>query len=510
MTDTTRTRAHDLALALRHYLSGAEEAARLQSYQVARDAMASGVGLLEVVADHREALAIGLSGARTLEECVRCVNASSELLAESLGPFEMAHRGFQESNETLFRVNRDLERQVTERLEAEEAAGMAKEEAERANRAKSEFLSRMSHELRTPLNAILGFGQLLEMDSLEEEHAESVQQILKGGRHLLELINEVLDIARIESGRLTMSVEPIVLADVLRESLDLIRPLAADQQIQLNTGDSWPTDGYVKADRQRLKQVLLNLLSNAVKYNRSGGAVTVRCLKADGAGLRVEVSDDGPGIRPEFMERLFIPFDRLGAEATEVEGTGLGLSLSKGLIEAMHGNLGVESIQGGGSTFFIELPLAEAPGMTGEEGESAARSTVGVAAGSSVILYVEDNLANLKLIEGALNRRPGLILLTAMQGSLGLDLARQHQPDLILLDLHLPDVPGPEVLRRLQADARTRDIPVIVISADATPSRMQDLLAAGAFTYLTKPIEVPRFFQAVDEALAQRRLDDAS
>jgi PAS domain S-box-containing protein len=402
-----------------------------------------------------------------------------------------------------------VSRDVTKTVALEEALSSAKDEADRANRAKSEFLSRMSHELRTPLNAVLGFGQLLEMDGLEGEDAESVQQILKGGRHLLELINEVLDIARIESGKLRMSMEPIQMATALRETIELIRPLAADRRIELRTEGSWSIERCVKADHQRLKQVVLNLLSNAVKYNREGGTVTVRCLEANGRRLRVEVSDDGPGIRPEFMERLFVPFDRLGAEASGVEGTGLGLALSKGLIEAMGGALGAESALGQGSTFFIELPLAT-PVETSADSTLAEESlAIGAPADSYMLLYIEDNLANLKLIEGALNRRPGLTLLTAMQGSVGLDLARQHRPDLILLDLHLPDVPGQELLRHLQADPTTRDIPVIVISADATPGQIENLLAAGAHAYLTKPIDVSRFFQLVDGALADRRFYNA-
>ena len=402
-----------------------------------------------------------------------------------------------------------MTRDITERALLEQAQQEARVAAEDANRSKSEFLSRMSHELRTPLNAVLGFGQLLEMDGLEGEHADSVQQILKGGRHLLDLINEVLDIARIESGKLRMSMEPIQMATALRETIELIRPLAADRRIELRTEGSWSDESCVKADHQRLKQVMLNLLSNAVKYNREGGTVTVRCIEGDGRRLRVEVSDDGPGIRPEFMQRLFVPFDRLGAEATGVEGTGLGLALSKGLIEAMGGTLGADSALGRGSTFFIELPLATTV-ATSADGELEAEDlAISAPADSYMLLYIEDNLANLKLIEGALNRRPGLTLLTAMQGSVGLDLARKHRPDLILLDLHLPDVPGHELLRHLQADPTTRAIPVIVISADATPGQVQNLLAAGAHAYLTKPIDVSRFFQLVDGALAERRFDDA-
>jgi len=412
----------------------------------------------------------------------------------------------------LVAVSRDVTKKVTleEALtSAKKEAERAREDAERANRAKSDFLSRMSHELRTPLNAILGFGQLLEMDGLEPQHQESVDQILKGGKHLLDLINEVLDIARIESGRITLSLEPVVLADALSEAIGLIQPLAAEQGIELKAEDARSADRYVRADRQRVKQVLLNLLSNAVKYNRSGGRVIVRCLEVQGDRLRVEVSDQGAGIPPEMMDRLFVPFERLGAEGTGVEGTGLGLALSKGLTEAMGGSLGVTSIPGQGSTFFVELPLAEAPGIMDEGKEAAKRPVLQAPVGAHTLLYIEDNLANLQLIEGALNHRPGLILLTAMQGSLGLDLARQHQPDLILLDLHLPDMAGEEVLRHLLADPRTKRIPVIVISADATPGQIRNLLATGARAYITKPIDVSRFFEAVDQALAERRLDPA-
>jgi CheY-like chemotaxis protein len=347
------------------------------------------------------------------------------------------------------------------------------------------------------------------MDGLEPRHQESVGQILKGGKHLLDLINEVLDIARIESGRMTLSLEPVVLADALSEAIGLIQPLAAEQGIELKAEDARSADRYVRADRQRLKQVLLNLLSNAVKYNRSGGRVIVRCLEVQGEGLRVEVSDQGAGIPPEMMDRLFLPFERLGAEGTGVEGTGLGLALSKGLTEAMGGSLGMTSIPGQGSTFFVELPRAEEPGVTDEQGEAGGRLGAPTPDGSHTLLYIEDNLANLRLIERALDHRPGLILLTAMQGSLGLDLARQHQPDLILLDLHLPDMPGDEVLRHLRGDPRTQRIPVIVISADATPGQIRNLLATGARAYLTKPIDVSRFFEAVDQALAERRLDPA-
>ncbi|HEV8420372.1 MAG TPA: PAS domain S-box protein [Actinomycetota bacterium] len=405
-----------------------------------------------------------------------------------------------QAEEQLRRARNEAER-------AKEEAEQAKEEAERANRAKSEFLSRMSHELRTPLNAVLGFGQLLEMDSLNEEQQESVAQILKGGRHLLDLINEVLDIARIEVGRIALSLEPVAVDESVLGAVDLIRPLATERGIRLGTEIS-ESSGYVTADRQRLKQVLLNLLSNAVKYNRAGGSVAVRCVPAPGGWARVEVADDGPGIAPEYMSRLFVPFERLGAENSGVEGTGLGLALSKRLVEVMGGTLEVDSTPGRGSTFSVSLPGAEGPESRLERGGSKGL-VLAALNGEGTILHIEDNPANLKLIERILSGLRGVKLLSAMQGSLGLDMARQHRPDVILLDLNLPDIQGQEVLGLLRADPRTRDIPVLVVSADATPEQLRNLRAAGAKAYLTKPLDVQRFLHVVDEALKERRLDHA-
>ena len=412
-------------------------------------------------------------------------------------------------------------RDITERKQAEEElrrarneaerakveAERAREGAERANRAKSEFLSRMSHELRTPLNAVLGFGQLLEMDSLNQEQHEGVAQILKGGRHLLDLINEVLDIARIEVGRIALSLEPVALDESVLGAVDLIRPLATERGIRLGTEIS-ESQGYVTADRQRLKQVLLNLLSNAVKYNRPGGSVAVRCVPVSGGRARVEVADDGLGIAPEYMSRLFVPFERLGAETSGVEGTGLGLALSKRLVEVMGGTLEVESAPGRGSTFSVSLPAAEGPESGLERGGSKGL-VLAALNGEGTILHIEDNPANLKLIERILSGVRGVRLLSAMQGSLGLDMARQHRPDVILLDLNLPDIQGQEVLGLLRADPRTRDIPVLVVSADATPEQLRKLRAAGAKAYLTKPLDVQRFLRVVGEALSERRLDHA-
>ncbi len=389
---------------------------------------------------------------------------------------------------------------VTDLKQAEEALREAKEEAERASRAKSEFLSRMSHELRTPLNAILGFGQVLEMDPLGPEQREGVGYILKAGRHLLGLIDEVLDIARIEAGRLRLSLEPVPVKQVFDEVRSLIRPLAAERKMLLEAQAPETSALYVLADRQRLSQVLLNLLSNAVKFTPEGGTVTLTCEEAPADRVRFKVSDTGPGIPSEKLGQLFTPFERLGVSG--VEGTGLGLALSKGLAEAMGGTMGVESTVGRGSAFWIELS------KTGNPEPEVARVAAGMPAVAvekrSTVLYIEDNLSNLRLIEHVVARRPGVKLLSAMQGRLGLDLAREHRPGLILLDLHLPDVPGDEVLRRLQEDPRTRQIPVVVISADASASQIERLRAAGARDYLTKPIDVGEFLRILDETLRVR------
>jgi signal transduction histidine kinase/CheY-like chemotaxis protein len=381
----------------------------------------------------------------------------------------------------------ELEGRVAERTDA----------ANRANQAKSEFLSRMSHELRTPLNAVLGFAQLLELGRLDERQRESVVRILAAGRHLLGLINEVLEISRIEAGRLHLTLEPLPVAEVVRSAIDLVRPLAAARGIALRMDE--PLDRrHVQADRQRLQQVLLNLLSNGVKYNREGGQVTVACAPATGP-VEIRVTDTGRGIAAEDLARLFTPFERLGAESGTVEGTGLGLAVSRQLAEAMSGAIRVDSTPGVGSTFTLELPVAAAPEASpGAPPPPAAGAPDGIA---GVVLYIEDNLANVQLVERVVDLRPRARLLSAMQGLLGLDLAREHRPDLILLDLHLPDVSGEDVLRRLGDDPRTRDIPVVVLSADATPREIERLRATGARAYLTKPFDVRELLALLDEHL---------
>lgn len=392
-------------------------------------------------------------------------------------------------------------RDVTDSRTAAAELARATEEAERANRAKSEFVSRMSHELRTPMNAVLGFAQLLERDErLSADQRESVHYISSGGRHLLQLIDEVLDVARIEAGRLPLSPEPVNVCDLLEDAVALVAPLAAERQIAV-TVDGDDCSRHVRADRQRLKQVILNLLSNAVKYNRHAGTIRISCRPVEGDHLRISVADTGPGIEGAHLDRLFVPFERLGADESSVEGTGIGLALSKGLVEAMGGSIGVESRTGEGSTFWIEFqrvddPLDRLESVPTAFGQDLISSSVGS------VLCIEDNVANVKLIERILRDRPGLRLLTAMEGRMGLDLARLHQPDLIVLDLHLPDMPGREVLDELLTTPETRHIPVVVVSADATNGQARRLLAAGATAYLGKPFDIRELVSLIDEAVA--------
>jgi CheY-like chemotaxis protein len=382
----------------------------------------------------------------------------------------------------------------------------AKEEAERANRAKSEFLSRMSHELRTPLNAILGFGQLLEMDQLEsEEQRESVDHIMKAGRHLLALVDEVLDIARIEAGKLAMTIEPVSCREVLDEAWDLVRPRAAQRNVQ-RAGDSRVCQRYVRADRQRLKQVLLNLISNAVKYTPEGSVVRLMCEEKPGGRLRINVRDNGRGIPTDKQALLFKPFERLGAEASGIEGTGIGLALSKGLVEAMDGAIGVTSVVGDGATFWVELPLdpttVSAEFMVGTDEPVEAHSN----GHPRTILYIEDNPSNFELVKRILARHPEFRLLSAaIQGGLGLELAAEHKPDLILLDLNLPDMSGEEVLRRLRGDPQVAQIPVVVITAGASKGQREQLLATGADAYLAKPLDVEEFLKTIGDVVVARR-----
>ena len=394
---------------------------------------------------------------------------------------------------------------VSARRHAEQAQREAQAAAEAANRAKSEFLSRMSHELRTPLNSVLGFGQLLEIDYLSDTQRDAVGHILKGGRHLLGLINEVLDISRIETGDLRLSPESVRLGELIEEAIALMRPMVEQRGMRLVVDRPDESTGYVFADRQRAKQVLLNLLSNAVKYNRPRGTVVVSCARVSDSRVRISVADTGMGIPTDRLGMLFTPFERLGAEHGVEEGTGIGLALSKRLTEAMGGTLTMTTTQGQGSTFTVELPSAEGPVERYERLALAPQYVPPVVThGGRLVLHIEDNLSNLSLIERVFAQRPGVEVIAAMQGRLGIELARKHRPALVLLDLHLPDIGGEQVLQQLRDDPLTSSIPVVIVSADATSGQIQRLLSAGAAAYVTKPIDVREVLRHLDEAVVAR------
>jgi PAS domain S-box-containing protein len=384
----------------------------------------------------------------------------------------------------------------------------AKLSAERANQAKSEFLSGMSHELRSPLNAILGFAQLLESGAPAPTSAqqECVGQIMHAGWYLLSLINEILDLSLIESGRLSLSLEPIVMAEVLADCQAMIEPQARQAAIRLAFPKPDPC-WVVQADRTRLKQVIVNLLSNAIKYNRKGGLVDVTCSLAEQGRTRISVADNGAGLTAEQLGQLFQPFNRLGQEASRVEGTGIGLVVSQRLVDLMGARIGVDSTVGVGSVFWIEL-------QAGAGAPAVAPATVpSVPVGPSpdvshavrTVLYVEDNPANLLLVDKLLQRRPDLQLLTATDGHRGLGLARTRAPDVILLDINLPGINGFQVQSLLAADPLTRCIPIIALSANAMFHDVAKGLASGFFRYLTKPIKVQELMDTLDEALALPR-----
>ena len=405
------------------------------------------------------------------------------------------------------RLDHELQEQNVELKRARAAA-------EKANLAKSDFLSSMSHELRSPLNAILGFAQLISSDTPPPTPSQtaSIDQILHAGWYLLELINEILDLAQIESGRLALSLEPTSLAEVLSECQAMIEPQGQKRGIQM-TFPVFALPCFVDADRTRLKQVLINLLSNAIKYNQSNGTVKVdAALAANHQGrIHVSVTDTGAGLPPDMLMQLFQPFNRLGQERSTEEGTGIGLVMSKRLVELMGGEIGVESRVGTGSVFWFELNSALAPELIADTAEVAAPSgQVHEGAPLRTLLYVEDNPANLKLIEQLIARRPDMRLLTAIDGNLGIQLARANQPEVILMDINLPGISGIEALRVLRDDPLTAHIPVVALSANAMPRDIDKGLQAGFFRYLTKPIKVDEFMQTLDVALEFARQEQAS
>jgi signal transduction histidine kinase/ActR/RegA family two-component response regulator len=398
-----------------------------------------------------------------------------------------------------------------EELLAHRAAELtaARDAAVQATQAKNSFLSSTSHELRTPLNSILGFAQLLEMSELSDDDSDGVERILGAGRHLLALINELIDIARIESGDLTLSLEPVQVRPLIEETSQLMSPLAAERSIQIIQDCAHPALA-VQADRQRVTQVLVNLISNAVKYNRQAGTITISCQEHGTGQAAIIVSDTGPGISPENIERIFVAFERLGAEQTETEGTGIGLPLARALTDAMHGQLTASSLPGQGSAFTLTLPRAPdlvhvpAPGLA----PAALRAGPPAPAGTRVsVLYIEDNPANVEVVTRFLQSKPNTTLTTETSGRAGLESAARDRPDLILLDLHLPDLHGDQVLGELKAEPATAAIPVVVLSADASHGVIHRLLANGALAYLTKPIELAELGTLLDTFAASQAHD---
>lgn len=397
---------------------------------------------------------------------------------------------------------------ITKQVEAEHALITAKEEAERANAAKSAFLSSMSHELRTPMNAILGFTQLMELDdNLLPTQKDNVSEILKAGKHLLSLIDEVLDLAKIESGNLDLSIENVEILPIVEECANLIQPLASKRGISLNYTNI--PHIAINADRTRVKQALLNLLSNAIKYNRRAGSVEIFTESTDDDFVNLFVKDTGPGIEPSRVSELFQPFNRLGAESSSIEGTGIGLTLTRQLLQLMNGSVEFETSLGKGSTFWLKLPQASLSNMPNfvDQRNTANYSSRNIEnIKKRLVLYIEDNPANIKLVSQILKRKDDIKLVTAHTADLGLQLATSQIPDVILLDINLPGMDGYELLKRLQNSELLSTIPVIAITANAMPSDIKQGKAAGFQNYLTKPLNIEHFIQNLDECLREEEL----
>lgn len=446
------------------------------------------------------AVAAALLFANGITRRVRIIGENAARLARGDEPLPLA-----DSGDELGQLAGHIRSAGALLAERAREAQEARREAESASQAKTQFLSRVSHELRTPLNAILGFAQVLEQDLHDQPARRSLEPVLAGGRHLLQLVNELLDISRIEAGALTLQLQTVALRGAIDEALAMTHSDAARRNIDVRL-DPIRDDACVIADRQRLLQVLLNLLSNAVKFNRNGGSIRIDASREQD-DWRIAIRDTGPGIEPIWRERLFTPFERLTAES--IEGTGLGLAVSRSLVLAMHGRMGVDSTPGQGSTFWFALTAADAeqaqpptvPGLT--VGRLPPPSVADPLQRPRRLLYIEDNRSNQVLVETLVGRRKNWELRVERSGHAGLGAAFEQTPDLLLLDLQLPDLRGEDVLQALRANPRTARVPVIVLSADALPQTISRLRNAGAIDYLVKPLDVGRFYSAIDGALQQ-------
>ena len=392
---------------------------------------------------------------------------------------------------------------ITDRVKYEKDLHEAKRNAENANEAKSVFLSSMSHELRTPLNSVLGFAQLLDVDEpnrLDTDQKNYVQKILRSGKHLLHLIDEVLDLAKIESGGLELSMEPVNIYTVVADIIDIVKPLSELKHIKIFL-DGTDRSMFIHADLTRFRQVILNLLSNAVKYNRSEGEVRISYEEQEGNKIRLTVADTGPGIEKNKLERLFKPFDRLGVEASSIEGTGIGLTITKRLVEFMGGSIDLNSELGKGTNFFIDLPQADAPPEKRAILYKQNKLPPGTIGGEYTLLYVEDNILDRQLLEAILESTPNLKLITAEDAESGIDMTIHHKPDLILMDLNLPGMDGFEALEKLKEFKETKGTPVVALSSNAMPLDIEKAIASGFVEYLTKPFNISRLYQVVGDVL---------
>jgi PAS domain S-box-containing protein len=455
-------------------------------------------------------------GNKLMEDDLRTMTLGYQKIEESLVHMDGKSHDYETQKFIIDRKGHEpwlggISLDITDRKKAISEIVGARNEAEKANQAKSEFLSRMSHELRTPMNSILGFAQLLQLGDLNQRQKAGVGHILNSGKHLLNLINEVLDIARIESGKVHVLHEPIQVQDIVVEMMDIVHPAIVKQKQTIEFIQSPVNQLFVIADRQRLRQVLLNLTNNAIKYNCPNGKVTIKTAMGtngpeEASVVKISITDMGLGISADDLRKLFKPFERIGAEKTETEGTGLGLAVVKKLMDAMGGTVGVKSNLGTGSTFWIELPQSIAQGESVERTSNTPSESSKVAEKAGTILYIEDNPSNVELVSQILlAQRPDFLLISNRNGRMAVPLALEYSPDLILLDLDLPDIHGLEVLGLLKRKESVNQIPVVIVSADATQQLLEKAMTAGAENYLTKPLDIPIFLSVVDEWIGKEK-----